>query len=155
MEKLFKKIVLLGLALLMLVCFTACVDDQDNFDVDTADTTVEKVEMSSKDEKAEKEIKAYIAIQQSELDEAIKTLKEQGIDLEISVDGSSLVYEYKLGFSVPQESIKQMEEGIKSSESTLREASDTIFSECKAVEEMVYIYYDAEDTLLCELSFER
>ena len=111
--------------------------------------------MQKKNKKAEKQIEAYIALQQDDLDEVIDELKEQGVDAKFYAEGSSLVYEYTLGFDVPAEGIAQFEENIKSSEADLKAANEIVFSECSAVEEVVYIYYDIDGTKLCELSFSR
>lgn len=152
MKNSLKKLLALVLVLAMALCFAACGDDKDD-DKSKNDENGTKIETSKNDTGAEEQIEAYLRMQQDQLDEIIDTLEEQGIETKIYADGSSLVYEYKLGFEVPRDGIAQFEEGIKSSESQLEGAADMIFDECAAVEEVVYVYYDINNTKLCEISF--
>ena len=153
MKKSIKSLILLLVVAVMAFGMVGC-GETISTEPETKGETPTQVSAGEND--AQKEIEAYIATQREEIDETIKSYSEQGIDMKLYAEGSSLVYECSVGFTVPDDSIADIEKNLKeSSDSELSDAADLIFGECAAVKEVVYAYYDASGTLLCKMTYER
>ena len=135
------------LVLVMAVCvFAACDSKKDGKTDETAATVNENAE-------AEEAINEYLDGQREEIDASIEAYKSQGIDLDVYADGDALVYECVIGATFADDQLSYVKESLTAELDAF--PADAIFDECEAIQSIKIVYYDANNTKLCEKTFSR
>ncbi len=87
--------------------------------------------------------------------EYIDSMKKEGVTLELSSRGNSLIYACTIDISLSTEEIEEAALTLEESLVGFDASADAIFAECAEIQSVIVIYKDANGTIILEKEFNR
>ena len=146
-------VLLLCVSFMMVASFAACGNTEGTTEV--TPTPTEEVPATPDATEPGLTLEAYIASIQSELDEMIAAMAEQGMNMKVEVRGNSLVYSYQ--YTEDPADAETMRTALEEATNTQAAMFDSILSELKAAipsaESIIVEYLSADGTIIYSREF--
>ncbi len=92
---------------------------------------------------------------QDQIEDLKETLRDQGLDMEITAEGNKLIYTYRYLVEVDTETVKEtLETGLDAQEGTFKAIAQSIATAVNVESPVIVVrYLDQEGNLICEREF--
>lgn len=148
-----KKLVSIFLVLLLCLSFAACGNTENN--AEATPTATEKIVATPDATEPGLTLEAYIASIQSELDEMIAAMAEQGMNMKVEARGNSLVYIYQ--YTEDLADAETMRTALEEATNTQATTFESILSQLKSAipsaESIIIEYLSADGTVIYSKEF--